>query len=318
MRRHKEVAALIETAQAERRCVFGHTSAQRQALARRVHAKELHRVAPNMYADALYWEALDPPERTLHLARALHSRHGNWRFGGITAAAAHGFEHQWCLHDGTVTVVTDTKSTVIGGDRHVRRLRSPSGRCIMVNGIPVTDGARTVVDCGSLLGFRDALPIVDSALSKGLSVDDILTACGGTRKSQIPVFQLLRYANPLSENGGESFARATIIEQRFMVPEIQVAFADPTTGRSYRVDFVWRLSDGRVIVGEFDGTEKYVNPTMTNRRSIQSVVTAEREREGALQRAGVTTVIRFTFDDVARRVPLIDKLSAAGVPRMGG
>ncbi|PLS28773.1 hypothetical protein [Bifidobacterium parmae] len=317
MRRHKEVAALIKTAQAERRCVFGSTSAQRQALARRVHAKELHRAAPNMYADVLYWQSLDPPERTLHLARAMHVRHDSWRFGGITAAAAHGFEHQWSLHDGTVTVLTATKGTVMGEKRQVKLLRSPSRRCVTANGIPVTDGARTVVDCGLLLGFRDVLPIMDSALAKGVTVDDVLAACSGTRRDYTPIFQLLRYANPLSENGGESLARATMIEQRFMIPQIQVAFTDPDTGKSYRVDFVWRLADGRIVVGEFDGTQKYVDPGMANRRSIQGVVLAEREREAALRRAGVTAIVRFTFDDVVQCNPLCNKLLGAGVPCMG-
>ena len=41
-------------------------------------------------------------------------------------------------------------------------------------------------------------------------------------------------------------------------------------------------TDGRIIVGELDGTAKYVDPKMTDRRSIQETVQAEREREQAL------------------------------------
>lgn len=269
-----------------------------------------------MYAEAAYWQSLSPPERTLHMARTLSRKHPHWVFGGLTAAAAHGFDHRWRLHDGRITVATTTRSTDTTAGKRIQRLRIPSDqRIVTASGIPVTDQARTVVDCGLTLQFRDALAIVDSAMADGLPIADMLVACSRIQQDSAPVLRLLHYANPASENGGESLARGTIIEQRFMVPQIQTTFVDPTTGQTYRVDFVWRLTDGRVIVGELDGTEKYVNPEMTNRRSIQGVVLAEREREAALRRVGVTTIFRFTFDDVIRREPLIGKLLAAGVPR---
>lgn len=316
MRQHHEVTALIQTAQSERRCAFGTTHAQRQALSRRAHANELHQAMPNMYAEAAYWQSLSPPERTLHMARTLSRKHPHWVFGGLTAAAAHGFDHRWRLHDGRITVATTTRSTDTTAGKRIQRLRIPSDqRIVTASGIPVTDQARTVVDCGLTLQFRDALAIVDSAMADGLPIADMLVACSRIQQDSAPVLRLLHYANPASENGGESLARGTIIEQRFMVPQIQTTFVDPTTGQTYRVDFVWRLTDGRVIVGELDGTEKYVNPEMTNRRSIQGVVLAEREREAALRRVGVTTIFRFTFDDVIRRESLIGKLLAAGVPR---
>lgn len=315
MRQHHEITALIQTAQSERRCAFGTTHAQRQALSRRASAGELHPTLPNLYADAAYWQSLSPPERTLHIARALAVKHPDWAFGGITAATAHGLDHRWRLHDGTITVAT-TRSSGTCANGRIRRLHIPANqRIVTVNGIRVTDQARTVVDCGLTVAFRDALAIIDSAMSKGLSAADILAASARIRRNPLPVLQLLRYANPGSENGGESLARGTIIEQKFMVPEVQVTFVDPSAGQTYRVDFAWRLPNGRIIVGELDGTEKYVNPTMTDRRSIQGVVLAEREREEALRRAGVTTIFRFTFDDVIRREPLIGKLLAAGVPR---
>lgn len=53
---------------------------------------------------------------------------------------------------------------------------------------------------------------------------------------------------------------------------------------------------------------------MTGRKSIQETVQTERNREQALRRAGVTEVVRFTFDDVLQRNPLIAELRRAGVP----
>ena len=76
-------------------------------------------------------------------------------------------------------------------------------------------------------------------------------------------------------------ARGTIIEGRFLTPRIQVTVTDPQTNTEYRVDFVWKLDDGRVIVAEYDGTQKYVDPAMTDNRSIQEVVAKEtRTRRG--------------------------------------
>jgi len=45
------------------------------------------------------------------------------------------------------------------------------------------------------------------------------------------------------------------------------------------------------------------------------VVQMEREREEALRRAGVSLIVRFTYDDVIERVPLVNKLLRAGIPR---
>lgn len=104
------------------------------------------------------------------------------------------------------------------------------------------------------------------------------------------------------------------IENGFAVPQLQVSFADSLTGKQFRVDFLWRTTDGRIIVGELDGTAKYVDPKMTDRRSIQETVQAEREREQALFRAGVTEIVRLTFDDAVQQKPLIAKLRRAGVP----
>lgn len=315
MRHHHDIAALLQRAQAEQRCAFGTDRAQRQALSRRADARELTKISANLYADTAYWNALSPPERALHMARAFHIRHPHWQFGGLTAAAAHGFEHRWGLHGDAVTITTATRGTNADNPA-VKRIYTPPLSSVVTNGIPVTDAGRTVVDCGITLGFRSALPVFDSALAQGLSRDDILTQCGRIgRRSRARVRNLLRYADPRSENGGESLARGTIIEQRFMIPDIQVDYVDPLTGERYRPDFVWRLPDGRIVIGEFDGTEKYVNPAMTDRQAIRDVVATERRREAALTRAGVTTIIRFTYDEVVQVQPLVHKLLTAGIPR---
>lgn len=317
MKQHKEIAALLHTAQSERRCAFATTHAQRQALHRHTADLEVKRVSTNLYTNATYWSSLSPPEQALHMARALHRKYPHWQFGGITAAAAHGFEHRWSLHHESVTITTSTRGTN-AINPSVKRIYTPRLSSIIASGIPVTDESRTVIDCGITLRFRDALSIFDSALAHGLTKEDILSSCEQVgQRNRVKVHKLLQYADPASENGGESLTRGTIIEQRFMTPNIQTQYTDPLTGKTYRCDFMWRVPDGNIIVGELDGTEKYVNPTMTDRRSIRTVVADEREREQALLRCGVKTIVRFTFDDVMMVQPLVRKLIVAGIPQYG-
>lgn len=313
MKHHRLVDSLIAEALKNNCCVYGESHAVRSALRRRARAGELRRVMPNMYAPCEYWTSLKQPERSLHVVRTLHKRHPQWIFAGVTAATVHGFEHQWSLHDGTVTIVSRTSGAMVGRGA-VRRLYGPDAAVEVAGGIPVTVRARTVADCALLLDFRHALPIADSALRMGVPACDILDICRDAHHDCTPIFRVLTHADPRSDNGGESFARGTILDSSLAIPDIQVPFTDPLTGRSYRADFAWRLSNGTFIVAEFDGTDKYVDPSMTDGKSVRRVVQDEREREDALRRANVSNIVRFTFDDVIRRGPLLNKLIAADVP----
>ncbi|TPF94377.1 CTP synthase [Bifidobacterium sp. UTBIF-78] len=185
--------------------------------------------------------------------------------------------------------------------------------------VPITSPARTLVDCGRTYPFAQVLPMFDSALRNGLvTPQQILEVCDGIHSECGGIMRLLHYANPLSENGGESFCRAMIIESGFATPQLQHTFTDmDSSWAQYRVDFVWHTEDGRVIVLEYDGKAKYTNPSMTHHQSVRSVVHGEREREDALKRAGVTTIIRADYEEVVGRTPLVRKLIDARVPRAG-
>ncbi|MBW3093324.1 CTP synthase [Bifidobacterium sp. 82T10] len=265
-------------------------------------------------------------------------------FAGISAAAILRLEYPWALHDGGHVVLASSHSSraqrtyrkirrIHMADipvREVRYMRTSGGGIGLVVTRPgetvrgecldlvrITSPARTLVDCGLQYPFASVLAMYDSALRRGLVVrEEIIAVCDGLSVDCGPVFRLLHYANPLSENGGESRCRAVIIEAGFVVPDLQQVFVDPHhTGNLYRVDFAWRLHDGRIVVLEYDGMAKYVDPSMTKGRDVRGVVHAERMREAVLQRAGVTTVLRTNASEVRRRDPLIRQLEDAGVPR---
>ena len=315
MKAYPQIDTLLDQAENARRCAHSSDPLIQKGLYRRYRAGDLARPYPGLFTRAEYWHQLNEPEQSLHMARALRDLHPNWVFSGITAAAAHGFDHPRILHRQGLTITLPSHGSYRPHEKlNIIYSPCPREKAVIANGIAVTNPSRTLLDCGRTIDFVHSLPIFDDAASNGIEEKQILQECARTTLDCSRIFKLLRYTDARSENGGESFARAVMIENGFSVPQLQVPFTDPLTGKQFRVDFLWRTADGRIIVGELDGTAKYVDPQMTDRMSIQETVQAEREREQALFRAGVTEIVRFTFDDAVRQKPLITKLRRAGVP----
>lgn len=315
MKAYPQIDTLLDQAENARRCAHSSDPLIQKGLYRRYRAGDLARPYPGLFTRAEYWHQLNEPEQSLHMARALRDLHPNWVFSGITAAAAHGFDHPRILHRQGLTITLPSHGSYRPHEKlNIIHSPCPREKAVIANGIAVTNPSRTLLDCGRTIDFVHSLPIFDDAASNGIEEKQILQECARTTLDCSRIFKLLRYTDARSENGGESFARAVMIENGFSVPQLQVPFTDPLTGKQFRVDFLWRTADGRIIVGELDGTAKYVDPQMTDRKSIQETVQAEREREQALFRAGVTEIVRFTFDDAVRQKPLIAKLRRAGVP----
>ena len=317
MKTHKAAEALLDEAERNQRLAYGSPPAMQMALLRRLQAGDVVRPHPNLYARAGYWGALNPRDRAMHIARSLGWLHPEWAFGGLIAATAHGLEHQWSLHTGQPIMVVVRRHRGGRSNARIRRVTVPGSEPIVTaGGLRVTTMARTVVDCGALLPFRTVLPMVNSAMARGVSEEELLSCCDRMRHGRASIMRLVRFADPRCENGGESLALGTIVELGYLAPMAQVAFVDPETGRRYRADFVWRLPDGRTIVGELDGRRKYVDADMTRGRDVDAVIAAERERQRGLERAGVTDIVRFAFQDALDRAPLDAKLREHGVPRM--
>lgn len=314
MRTNEAVQGLMEAARNGERCCYGTTRATRRALMKRARSGELKRTYCNTYMPSAQWDELEPPHRVLYTARALGLRHKTWVFAGHVAVAAHGLDHPWTIHDGTIVIAVADSPTVRPSSR-LRRIYAPHAKTCTRAGIVVTSVERTLVDCALTYPFVQILPMFDSALRMGSTTKEaIVDECDRLNRDVGAVMRAVHYADARSENGGESECRAVIIEAGLMIPELQVEFN--VDGNVKRVDFIWRLPDGRVIVLEFDGMRKYVDPTMTDRRSVRQVVADEREREDMLRRAGVTTIIRTDYDEVRARRPLIAKLIAAGIPHV--
>lgn len=123
------------------------------------------------------------------------------------------------------------------------------------------------------------------------------------------------YADARSQSGGESIARGVMIQEGFVVPELQVAFPDVLEPwRTFCVDGAWILEDGTKLVWEFDGKDKYTRFAGEHGDAVERMM-HERQRESRLT-AVCDAVIRFDYRTLMTPGALARLLDAYGVPRV--
>lgn len=189
-----------------------------------------------------------------------------------------------------------------------------------IDGTKVTTLPRTVFDCARYFPFENMLGIIDSVLrNSSFTRTDLLDFCHekkkftGVRRAQIA----LSYGDGLIENGGESFARARLINMGFCVPQLQREFIDHITHQRYRADYVWQRIDGSTLIGEYHGMQKYFDPTMTNRKSLGAILSAEMKRRSRISVMN-TEVFDFDYEDVCDWHHFLNLLRRYEIPQREG
>lgn len=230
----------------------------------------------------------------------------------------------------------------------------------------IVDKSTMLFDTANTVPFASALAVFDSAARDNVDFSKVLEICehryrNGMNQNNFAINagysnyvnellfdtvdnqfvrlrRLCELADKKSENGGESFARAQMIELGFMIPELQHEFVIPGAGKSYRTDFLWKLPSGALIVGELDGHGKYLvdcddpkhnrlnfNNSADNLTLQSSVdwhvinrnIDHQVDRTTLLrERCGVTRIVRFVYSDVIDVRKFEQKLLKAGVPRI--
>lgn len=295
----------------------------RRAVQRRVAAGEAVSPTRGLFVRSELWDASRADQRTLLVARGLQELHPGWVFCGPTAAVAYGVDVSWSLQD-RVHVAT-TRSGYRSGGRLVERHATlpdgdPEGGVEVAGGLRVTPPDRTVYDCLRQTDFARGLGIADSAFRLGVtSPGDVAGLADSARRDphgRAQVLGILAWVDPRSENGGESIARARMLQLGYARPELQVEVPRPGGGAPYRADFGWVRTDGRVILGELDGTDKYVSGQMTQGRTLEEVLSDEGVRESRITLYDVS-VLRFRFELTGSPQRLSRLLDDYGVPRRG-
>ena len=268
-----------------------------------------------MYALPEVWESYSPYTREWQKLRTLARKHPNWVFCDVSAAVLYGLDVSYSLLD-QVHVARDKNShTRSRADITFDAIHGDT--CTQLGITKVTTLERTVFDCARHYAFPHALGIADSALRySGRDTHHFLSYCDDMHKNHRDIWrakETIELANGKAENGGESYARAIMIQQGFMMPKLQVEIQDTIDqSLTYRVDFFWDLSN-YAVAGELDGREKYVNPQMTRGQDALSVLTDERLRESRITAS--VRVARFSFADVLNTSKFCRILEGFGIPR---
>lgn len=302
-------------------CVIATDDAQAHMLTRQYRAQKLLRICHGVYAKPEIWHNLTFHEQSMQLIHALSTQHPDWIFAGISAATIHRLPHRNWLNRNRQIYITAKPGSYTNAKRPIQHVCTPSNHHIMVDGLKVTPPEQTLADCTGRYGFRDVLAMCDDALRRHMITPANLKATyertPATGRTRHKATALLRYMSPLSESPGESLCRGTMLEEGFPAPRLQVNHRNKfTSGHTYRTDFEFTALDGDTIIVEFDGAQKYVDPSMTGNRTIRNVVHYEQAREQALaNEPGIKRIIRFDYDQVMQRRPVTTALVAAGVPR---
>lgn len=319
MRRNPKLEQALNDAERERRCLRTSDRNLQRALAQRHRAGELLRIMPGLYVRPSHWGSLGNRERIMHVLRAECAAHPDWVLAGISAATVWGLTESTFLNRKVHWAKDFAHASADRGHYAFHAMHKDETRKVIVDGLPVTSIHRTMFDCVRCLPLPDALAILEAALRLGRTVKSRFESylagkrgCKGIRSALIAT----RYANGLSENGGEAISLGYLIQWGYEPPRQQVWWTDPVTGQRRRVDFLWFRADGRPIIGELDGRGKYVDPAMTGGRDIESVVIEEKDRESNLALDGKAIFVRWTFNQLIRHPELVRrKLDLAGVPK---
>ena len=307
---------LLTQAEREGRCLIPPSTAIRKALLRRIGSTVVSPM-PGLFASKTRWDELNRAQRHCEIIRALAVAHPDWTFCSFSAARLLGLEVSW-RHLNVVHVYSATKPSARPGARIQRHRTEPAG-AIDQGGISITPPIQTVTDCLLLTGFADGMSIADSAISKlGLTREQLMEtvekrARARNGRAVRTALTTLQYADALAESGGESVARAVMIETGFAPDRLQYELTDPfDSTESMRTDFAWERQARELTLGELDGFVKYTDQAMLAGRTTAETLVAERQREAHLSLYG-HPLIRFTMNEVRSAGVLAKKLQTAGV-----
>ncbi len=184
-----------------------------------------------------------------------------------------------------------------------------------VRGMTVTTPERTAIDLCLTAQKEYSLGVVDALLRQAGSrmeeqrqtLFEVLESVPARRGRGVAA-RIIELASGQSESPGESFLRMRLDELGVVPPVLQQEIA--TDRGKYRVDFCWPIE--RVVL-EFDGMQKYHDPTILGNLTPAQVIMSEKIRESAIAACGYR-VARLIWADLLDRTRLSTILKASGIP----
>ena len=238
--------------------------------------------------------------------RLIHATLGQSRDGNVVSHMSAGVLHGLPIWSDQLDRVQVIRDRAGGGRsrRHVvvRGMPLTAGDVEVVDGLPTTTLARTVVDLACQLPMRQSVPVGDAALrmtartapERDLRSELAEVLDRATRRPGVPsARRAVAFFDPRSESPGESYSRVVMHERGLPPPQLQHEIVDDFGLLVARCDFAWPELR---TVGEFDGLVKYTGQFGAN---TSEVLIAEKRREDAIRSYG-WQVARWVWADLRR------------------
>jgi len=275
---------------------------------RRRHASgHLVRIRSGVYIDSREWEALGEVGQHLARARAVApTLPDGVAFSHLTAALIHGWPLIGPAPDRVHVVDPGTPGVVHRSGLVRHHADDLDVGEVHFDGVAVTVPLRAAVQVATTTVPQVAAVAIDHAVRSGVIEVPALVAAlpdppaRGSRRSRLVASAL----HPAHESAGESYAAIRMAEVGLpnAIPQQEFRLPD---GSLVRVDF-WIPELGVVI--EFDGKQKYVDPSMLHGQDPTEVLWREKRREDQLRIfPEVRAVIRVIWWDLVE----LDRFRAA-------
>ena len=187
---------------------------------------------------------------------------------------------------------------------------------VVIDGLLVTDLARTVVDVARSRGFTRAVVVGDAALNEKtrgqlaapafVDHDALLAELERSRTEYAAARarDVLAFVDARSGSPGESVSRVSMWRAGVPAPVLQQSFSP------WFVDFWW---PDYGVIGEFDGEAKYLDKRYRGDRTAAEVVLAEKAREDELRRR-CRGFARWDWGVARSPAALAARLAGSGLP----
>ena len=293
---------------------MGHTS---RSISRLVSDGRLTRIRHGVYAPSDGWSRAPAVERQVAFIRATIAQpSASAVVSHLSAAALHRLP---LMYDWPSRVHVLTPGAPGGSSSRLliaHRAPRPPAALDVIDGVTVTDLTTTLVDVASTSAHETSVPMLDHALrGSGAQISErtrdrwvdqlreLAPSSGATR-----AFRAFAFATPLADSPGESLSRVLIAKGGFAEPTLQRRLE--VGGRIYFADFAW---DG--VLGEYDGRDKYRDPSMLKGRSMEQAYRDEKRREDSIRLATGCRFVRWGAEEVFHPQTLWKLLRDGGVPR---
>lgn len=288
-----------------------------RSISRRIRQEGLMKVRTGAYVPPQVWQGCDEHGRFGLLGRAvLRQARTPVVLSHTSALAEHGAP-LWGFRTEIAHVTrTDGLTGRRGRDVQQHAGRIGPGDLLVLNGVPVMNPARAVLESVTLGSVEAALCVVNFMLHNGLTTEKLLN-CQYVGMENWPdtlaTELVLRLADKRSESIGETRTFFCCYQHGLPCPEPQYEVRDASGRLVARVDFAW--PDLGVFL-EFDGRIKYEKLLKEGERA-SDVVLRERDRERLICALTGWRCIRITWADLADSARLAARIRAELFPAAG-